>query len=285
MPLNYAKVSNWRFPEVVERRERTDTILYALGVGVGDDPMDAGQLRYVYEQGLVALPTLSTMMGYPGFWLQNPDTGIDWVQTLHAEMGFTIHQPLPVAGEIVGRNRVVSVWDKGDKGAIINVERTLAEKHSGKPIATLLHVTFARGAGNFGGERGPSVAAVKMPERAPDLTCTLKTLPQAALIYRLCGDMNPLHADPKIAQQAGFDRPILHGLCTYGVVGHAILRAACGYDATRFKAMHARFTTPVYPGETLETEMWRDGQTLLFRTRVKERGVIAVDSGRATVTG
>ena len=124
-----------------------------------------------------------------------------------------------------------------------------------------------------------------MPERAPDLTCSLQTLPQAALLYRLTGDMNPLHADPAVARQAGFDRPILHGLCTYGVVGHAILRAACNYDAARFKAMHARFTAPVYPGETLETEMWRNGQILLFRSRVKERGVIAVDSGRATIVG
>lgn len=285
MALDYDRLRNWELADVEHAYGRTDTILYALGVGLGADPLDARQLRFVYEEDLLALPTMAVVLGAPGFWLKEQDTGVDWVRVLHGEQGLVLHRPLPPEGTAIGRTRVTGILDKGaDKGALIYSEKVLIDKASGETVATTTSTTFARGDGGFGGPTGPSPRPHPIPERAPDLACDLPTVPQAALIYRLSGDRNPLHADPEVARAAGFKAPILHGLCTLGAAGHALLKSCCDYDPARFRSLKLRFSAPVYPGETIRTEMWRDGAIVSFRSRVVERDVVVLDNGRAEVT-
>lgn len=284
MPIDYQKLKTWPFPDLEHRYEAKDTILYALGVGCGADPMDRTELPFVYEDGLKALPTMAVVLGYPGFWLKDPATGVDWRKILHGEQGLVIHKPLPASGTVIGRTRVTEIVDKGPgKGALLYSDRDVLDKATGDLLATLTSTTFIRGEGGFGGPSGPSPAPHVLPERAPDVTVDLKTLPQAALIYRLSGDDNPLHADPDVAAVAGFERPILHGLCSYAVAGRAVLKACCGNDPTRLKRFDLRFSAPVMPGETIRTEIWRDGSTVSFRARVVERDVVVLNNGRAEV--
>ena len=284
MALDYDRLLNWTFADVEHAYGATDTILYALGVGLGADPLDARQLRFVYEEDLLALPTMAVVLGAPGFWLKEQDTGVDWVRVLHGEQGLVLHRPLPPEGTAVGRTRVTGILDKGaDKGALIYSEKVLIDKASGETVATTTSTTFARGDGGFGGPTGPSPRPHPIPERAPDLACDLPTVPQAALIYRLSGDRNPLHADPEVARAAGFKAPILHGLCTLGAAGHALLKSCCDYDPARFRSLKLRFSAPVYPGETIRTEMWRDGAIVSFRSRALERDAVVLDNGRAEI--
>lgn len=280
MAIDYDKLMSWPVPEVRHKYSARDTMLYALSVGCGADPVDLGQLRYVYERDLQALPTYPVVLGYPGFWLKDEATGVDWVRVVHGEQGLRLHRPIPVVGEVIGRTRVTEIVDKGPgKGALIYQEREVSDAESGALLATLTATTFCRGDGGFGGPDAPVKPAREMPQRAPDLVCELTTLDQAALIYRLNGDYNPLHADPKVAAAAGYPRPILHGLCTFGVAGHAVLRAVCDYDASRLTAIEARFSSPVLPGETIRTEIWSDGATAAFRARAVERDVIVINNG------
>ncbi len=283
MAIDYDRLINWPHPEIEHSYSEKDTILYALGVGLGADPVDLDQVRFVYEDGLQALPTLAVVLAYPGFWIKDPDTGIDWVKVLHGEQGIVIHKPLPAAATVVGRTRVTEIIDKGEgRGALLYWERQVHEK-GGDLLATLTGTTFCRGDGGFGGPTGPAPQPHPIPDRDPDRICELPTLKQAALIYRLSGDYNPLHADPRVAAKAGFEAPILHGLCTLGVAGHALLKTVCGYDPTRFKSMALRFSAPVYPGETIVTEMWQDGDIVSFRARVKERDIVVLNNGRAEI--
>ena len=284
MAIDMEKLLSWPFPEVEHAYSARDTILYALGVGAGADPLDEGDLKYVYEDGLVALPTMAVILGYPGFWLKNPDTGINWRQLLHGEQGLTLHAPLPASGSVVGRTRITGLIDKGEgKGALLFSEREVFEKDSGRPLATLTATAVLRADGGFGGPSGPAPQPHPIPQRAADASVDLATLPQAALIYRLSGDDNPLHADPKVAAAAGFPRPILHGLCTFAVAGRAILRLACDNDPARLKSLNVRFSAPVFPGETIRTEIWRDGGVVSFRSSVVERGVTVLNNGRAEI--
>lgn len=285
MAIDYDRLMKRPFKEVVQSYSQRDTILYALGVGVNMDPLDEAQLKFTYEGNLHALPTMAVVLATPGFWVKEPDTGIDWVKVLHGEQGFRIHKPLPAEATVVATNRIVEIIDKGaDRGALILQERTVVDQATGDELATLTSTTFARGDGGFGGSSEGGKPVHKLPEREPDLVCDLPTLPQAALIYRLSGDYNPLHADPKVATAAGFKAPILHGLCTLGVAGHAILKTCCDYDPARFKALDLRFSSPVYPGETIRTEMWEEGGGVVgFRSRVLERDVVVLNNGRAEI--
>ncbi|MGU9979735.1 MaoC/PaaZ C-terminal domain-containing protein [Phreatobacter sp. HK31-P] len=284
MAIDYQKLKNWHFPDLEHRYEAKDTILYALGVGCGADPMDRSELPFVYEDGLKALPTMAVVLGYPGFWLKDPQTGVDWRKILHGEQGLVIHKPLPASGTVIGRTRVTEIVDKGPgKGALLYSDRDVIDKASGDLLATLTSTTFIRGEGGFGGPSGPSPEPHALPDRAPDETVNLKTLPQAALIYRLSGDDNPLHADPDVAAVAGFERPILHGLCTYAVAGRAVLKACCGNDPARLRRFNVRFSAPVLPGETIRTEIWRSGSTVSFRARVVERDIVVLNNGLAEV--
>jgi acyl dehydratase len=285
MAINYEKLVNWSIPEAEQRLTKRDTILYALGVGLGFDPCDAGQLRFVYEEGLLALPTMSIVLGYPGPWHANPELGITRSHVVHGEQGFRIMRPLPVEGDLVGKTRISGVADKGkDKGALLMTESTVRERSSGDVVCTLTSTTFCRADGGFGGPDGPVRVPHALPATKPQHVCDLPTLPQAALIYRLSGDYNPLHADPAYAGKAGFKMPILHGRCTFGIAGHALLKTMCGYDPSRLVAMEGRFSSPVYPGETIRTEMWRDGNIVSFRSTVPARGVTVLNNGRAEIT-
>ncbi len=286
MPIVYDKLLALDIPEVAQTYTEKDAILYALGVGLGQDPTNEGELPFVYEANFKLLPTFAIVLGWPGFWARDLDTGIDWVKLVAGEQGLVLHRPLAPRGTVVGKTRVTEIIDKGaGKGALVYSERILSDRASGEKIATVTQTTFCRGDGGFGGppREAPPVHAI--PERAPDLTCDLPSRPEAALIYRLSGDPNPLHVDPAVAKAAGFPRPILHGLATFGMASHAIVKSLCGYDPEKLTAIAGRYSAPVFPGETLRTEMWRDGNVVSFRTRVVERDVIALNNGRAELGG
>jgi acyl dehydratase len=275
----------WPFPEIEQTYTARDTMLYALGVGLNDDPLDLAQLKYTYEDGLQALPSMCVVLGTPGFWIKDPASGITWQKVLHGEQGFVLHQPLPAAATVVARNRVRDLVDKGEgKGALIYVEREIREKASGAMLATLTSTYFCRADGGFGGSTADAPKPATIPDRAPDDVCELRIDKRAGLIYRLSGDYNPIHADPRAAKAAGFEAPIFHGLGSLGVAGHAVLRSVCGYDAARLHGMKLRFTAPVYPGETLRTSVWKSEGQACFRCEVVERGVVALDNGLATLT-
>lgn len=285
MPLDAQKILNWKFPEIEHTYTEKDTILYALGVGCAADPnAEPDDLKYVYEKGLLALPTMAVVLAYPGNWLESRESTADYSKVLHGEQVLTLHRPIPPAGTVVGTTRVTDLLDKGkDKGAVLYAERQIKDKATGALIATMVSAAMLRGDGGFGGKPGPQPAPHKLPEGAPQRHVDIETAPNSALIYRLSGDRNPLHADPKAAAAGGFKTPILHGLCTYGVAGRAILKACCGNDPSRLKSLQVRFSSPVYPGETIRTELWQDGTTVSFRARVVERDVVVLNNGLATV--
>jgi acyl dehydratase len=276
------KLLAWDFGEIEHRYTARDSILYALGVGLGRDPTDLRQLRFVYEEDLLALPTMPVVLASPGFWVKNPKSGVDWVRVLHGEQGVVLHRPVPAAGSLVGVTRITDILDKGTgKGALAYLERKLYDRATGDLVATLTATSVWRGDGGFSEVRRKAPLPHPLPEREPDARCDLTTLPQAALIYRLSGDDNPLHADPRVARSAGFERPILHGLATFGVAGHALLETECDYDPSRVLEMRARFSAPVYPGETLRTEIWRTDEGCSFRCRALGRDVVVLDNGFA----
>ncbi|HEV3186125.1 MAG TPA: MaoC/PaaZ C-terminal domain-containing protein [Xanthobacteraceae bacterium] len=284
MPINYATLKSWPFADVEHSYTARDTMLYALGLGCGSDPTDPDDLRFVFEENLLALPTMAVVLGGPGFWIRNEKTGADWRKILHGEQGLTLHRPLPAAGTVIGRTRIKDIIDKGrERGALMFTERSITDKATGAPIATLASTTVMRGDGGFGGPSGPTPEPHRLPARAPDAALDIATLPQAALIYRLSGDMNPLHADPKVAAAAGFARPIMHGLCSFGIAGRALVKLACGSDPGRLAHMQVRFTAPAYPGETIRTEIWRDGAEISFRARAVERDAVILSNGLATL--
>ncbi len=285
MTIVYEKLMALDIPPAEQSYGPKDCMLYALGIGLGHDPMNEDELPFVYEKNLKVLPTMGAVLGHPGFWARDRDTGIDWVRIVNGEQGVRLHQPLKGQNTVIGRQRIVEVIDKGaGKGALVLTERKVTDKATGAPIATITQTTFCRADGGFGGPPREAPEPHPIPERAPDAVCDLATRPEAALIYRLSGDRNPLHAEPAVAKQAGFPRPIMHGLGNFGIAGHAVLKTMCGYDPARLTAFACRFSAPVYPGETIRTEMWRDGAAVSFRTRVVERDVIAVNNGRAEVT-
>ncbi|MBV9840111.1 MAG: MaoC family dehydratase N-terminal domain-containing protein [Sphingomonadaceae bacterium] len=254
-----------------------DTQLYALGVG-------AEELPFVYERGLTALPTMAVVLGYPGFgFWADPALGVDTTKILHGETEVILHRPLPPEGRFVGTNSVLGIYDKGaDKGCVVRQTRTLSDG-AGTLLATVNNTSFLRGNGGFGGSsEGQPAPRPAPPERAFDESVAIATLPAQSLLYRLSGDYNALHIDPEVAKKAGFDRPILHGLCTFGIVGRAIVRALCGNDPAKLKAIGARFSAPVYPGETIVTEIWRTSSGhAAFRARVAERDLVVLNNGYA----
>jgi acyl dehydratase len=286
MAIDANKLLNWKFPDIEHAYTEKDTMLYALGLGFGSEAGDADDLKFVYEEGLVALPTMAVVLASPGNWLGSKESTIDYTKVLHGEQYLTLHRPIPPSGTLIGRGRIVDLLDKGkDKGAVLYAERKLFDKASGALIATMTSAAMARGDGGFGGKSGPQPAPHAIPQSAPAKHVDIKTHLNSALIYRLSGDRNPLHADPKAAIAGGFKTPILHGLCTYGVAGRAVLRACCGGDPARLKSLQVRFSSPVFPGETIRTEMWPEGNRVSFRARVVERDVVVLNNGLATVAG
>ena len=283
--FDYEKILNWPIEPVVQSYTKKDVMLYALGLGFGQNPTDDSELQYVYEKGLKTFPTMAVIMGHPGPWLTDPDTGIDMTKVLHGEQSLQIHQPLPVEGTTLAHTKVVQVIDKGvDKGAVIITERTLFDEESNAHYCTQQATIMARGNGGFGGPESSVPKPHTLPERKADNVVVIATSPQAALLYRLSGDYNPLHADPKLAEKVGFDAPILHGLASFGIAARAVLQACEVNDADKLKSISLRFSKPVYPGETISTEVWKDDEIISFRSTVTERDVIVLNNGKVEVS-
>ncbi|HEV8298359.1 MAG TPA: MaoC/PaaZ C-terminal domain-containing protein [Acidimicrobiales bacterium] len=261
-------------------------LLYALGVGAGMTDPTGFELEFTTEnsQDITqrALPTMAVVLGLRAGARQGGTTSAlgtyNPAMLVHGEQGITLHQPLPVAGVAVSQSRIAAIYDKG-KAAVVVMEATTEDKATGSPLFTTTTSMFIRGEGGWGGDRGPS-SSFSAPDRAPDHVVTYETRADQALLYRLNGDRNPLHSDPKFAALGGFPKPILHGLCTYGFTGRALLHAVCGSDPDRFLSMHGRFASPVMPGETLEVRIWVDGKAAAFQTYVGDRCVL--DAGQFT---
>lgn len=283
MPVDAEKLLGYPIPRVKQTLTRQEVAFYALSVGVGQEPLDPQQLRYVdYRRELCAMPSMAMVLGHPGFWLGDPNSGVDASKVVHGEQELVLHDVLPVSGEVIGETDIVGLVDKGvGKGALLYTRKQVSDASSGRLLATAINTIFIRDGGGFGGEPGPLRESHVMPQGEPDFVIDLPTRPEQALYYRMNGDDNPLHADPAVATAAGFPRPILHGLCTFGVVCHALLKGLAGYDASRLHSMNLRFSAPVFPGETIRNEIWRDGS---FQARVIERDTVVISNGRATFT-
>ncbi len=289
--LDYSAIRARAFPDIVQRYAAHETILYALGLGYGVDPLDEDELRFVIEPELKAVPTQVAVLGTPGFFWQDPALGVDWVRIVHGEQDIRWFGTLPSAATVMARNRVAALTDKGPgKGAVAQIVRDLFEEESGKKIAEVRQVVFLRGNGGYSSYNGKSdPPPTPLPQiddvfGPPDCIVEFATLRQAALIYRLSGDFNPLHADPATARTAGFDRPILHGLCSYGMAARALLGAYLDHDPSRLRRLAVRFTAPVFPGETLAFEFWRRGDSeIAIRARVPARDVTVLNHGIAEI--
>lgn len=291
--IDFQQLRHWHFADIVHRYSVDETLRYALALGLGSDPTDERQLRFVDDTGPatpLALPTLAVVLGYPGLWMRDPATGIDYAQVVHGEEAVVWHRPLAASGTVLARHRVTRIVDKGPgRGATISYDKRLFDQADGALLATVSHTSFARGNGGFAtalqpGDPAPP-APVPVPDSPPDRVVDLPTLPQQALLYRQCADRNPLHSDPATARAAGFERPILHGLCTWGMVGHALLAHCCDSDPARLKSLFARFSSPVYPGETLRIEVHRGAGELRFRVLAPQRGRVVLDHGHALIDG
>lgn len=281
MAIDYDRLIARPLPTIQQTYRAKDTMLYALGLGLGGNPLDPRELAFVYEDGLKIFPTMPQILGYPGFWAQEADTGIDWRKLVHGEQSFVLHKALPAEGKIVAKNRVSALYDKGEgKGAVLCQERLVYDADTEELLVTVQQVSLLRGDGGFGGPSGSPPLAHTIPERSPDASLDLSTPPQLALIYRLSGDANPLHADPAVAKGAGFERPILHGMATMGIACHALLRAVLDYRSEQIGGMRVRFSAPFLPGETLRTEIWKDGDVLSFRAWAVERNALVLNNGR-----
>lgn len=279
MPIDPDHLLNYDIPEVTQRYDGATCALYALSLGLGQDPLDRDAISYVGGAGRVtAFPTLPVVLCHPGFWLADPATGVDAVRLVHGEQSVELVAPIPAEGIVRGKTRVTGLVDKGEgRGALLYSEKKLHDADNGELLAITRSTTFLRGDGGFGESSGVAGAAPRpVPDRAPDLTTRLTTRPEQALLYRWNGDSNPLHCDPLVARQAGFPRPILHGLCTFAMAARAIIETQFSWRNDALKTIGGRFTAPVYPGETLKVDIWRSGA---FRVTVPERKIVAIDYG------
>ena len=261
---------------------KDDVILYHLGVGAGVPPTDPNELAYTYEKNLKVLPSFVTVAhaGGGNALFGTPGLEFNPALMLHGEQEVEIHKPLPPEAKLRGKTRIADIFDKG-KAALVILENCASDE-SGDPLFTTRMSLFMRGEGGFGGPSGPKAGYVP-PDREPDGVIESQTLPQQAALYRLNGDKNPLHIDPEFAAQGGFDRPIIHGLCSYGIVCKAVVDGVLGGDTTKVARYQARFRGVAYPGETYRTLYWREGDQLIIEARIKERDDAVVISN-AVVT-
>jgi acyl dehydratase len=289
MPIFYPDILQQRTPARTFSYRDKDVMLYALGVGMGADPLDEKELPFVYEKNLKVVPTAATVLAAgarPGEGAPAPQMPEGWRQSqinflmvVHGEQKVELHKPLPATGAFTVESRTVGAWDKGkDKGAVI-VNESVWTDDKGEKVATLTSSTFARGDGGFGGPSEGQPEPHAVPSRAPDLSVDISTRPDQALLYRLNGDRNPLHSDPESARRSGFPRPILHGLCTYGITCRAVLQAITDFDPEQIYSHQARFSAPVFPGDTITVDLWKDGKNISFEARVKDRNATVIKNG------
>jgi acyl dehydratase len=281
--LNAEKLLAYAIPPARDDYDPRDAILYALGVGAGLSA-EIDETTLLYERHLQMLPTMALVLGTPGFWPMAPQTGLDWLNILHGEQRLKLYAPLDPSGTVIGETVVTDLADKGlGNAALIRAVKQL-KTPGGTLLAEASEVWVVRGAGGFGGQRDlPSDALPAVPPRDPDFEIALPTSPVQAAVYRLSGDRNPLHIDPDTARSAGFDRPILHGLSTMGLVARALIHACCGGDTQRLCEIGLRFVAPAYPGDTIRTLIWQEGSKLHFRADAVERGVRVIDNGLAGI--
>jgi acyl dehydratase len=276
MPINPKAVGSVGTPT---RRKWTskDALLYAVGVGAGTNelPFTTENTKDVPQR---VLPTFAVIIASGGMPMDKIGSFNPFLM-VHGTQGIETLDEIPADGEIETTGKVVGIWDKGN-AAVLEFEATSTNVATGKPLLKTRSSLFCRGEGGWGGDRGPS-EKLTFPNRKPDHQVTYHTREDQALTYRLSGDRNPLHSDPSFAKAGGFEKPILHGLCTYGFTGRALLHALCGGDPKRFKSMDGRFSKPVIPGDTLTVSMWVEGKSALFQT-ANQRGEVVLDQGRAT---
>lgn len=282
MPLDYDDLIARRADDLRFSYTDTQMLLYNLSIGMGRDPLDEAELPFVFERPLLrVVPTAASVLSGGGAGILK-GADIDWPKVLHGEQRLTIHRPLPPAATLLASTRISEVVDKGaGKGAIITFTATV-RLEDGEPLYTTDNVIFARGNGGFGGPSSSAHRPHPIPARDPDMVHVTETRRDQALFYRLNGDRNPLHAEPGFARRVGFPEPILHGLCSYGIACRAVLASVCGHDPARMTCFDVRFTSPVFPGETIHTDIWVDGDVVSFRSRVESRGIVALNNGRCT---
>ncbi len=285
MPIDYEKTMAMKnFGQKYSWTDR-EAMLYALGIGMGNDPLDENELPFVNEgyytpRELKIVPTYASVVTWGA--VAGP-IDVNRVMVVDGERDITFHRPLPVKANVTADSSILGVFDKGkDKGAVI-LRQTIIRDENGEALATLVASQFARGDGGFGGPSEGQPEPHIVPKRAPDLTVDISTRPDQALLYRLCGDRNPLHSDPEFARRAGFDRPILHGMCTYGLTCRAVLQTYADYDPLAFRQHVARFSSPVFPGETVSFDLWKDGNVISIEGRVKARGVTVIKNGKTVL--
>lgn len=282
MPIDPSKALGAELGAGASSWEADDVILYNLGIGAGNPPTDPGELEYTYEKNLKAtpsfavIPTFGSMMGVGGI----EGLEFNFAMLLHGEQEIILHKPIPTSAKVTSRGRVAELWDKGK--ACLCVLEVDTQDEDGEPLFTNRFSLFLRGEGGFGGESGPKPGN-EAPDRAPDGTIEVPTLPQQALLYRLSGDKNPLHADPDIAKMAGFDRPIIHGLCSYGIVCKAIVDNVLDGDTTKVAGYAARFAGVGFPGETYVIDYWNEGDKILVRAKSKERDAKIISNCAVTI--
>lgn len=286
MPIYYPDILDQKTEPRTFSYGDKDVMLYALGIGLGADPMNETELAFVYEKNLKVVPTAATVLaaGAPRSAATSSKPGhrqsqINFLMVVHGEQKVELHKPLPASGTFTTQSRTVGAYDKGEgKGAVI-INETVWTDEAGEKVATLTGSTFARGDGGFGGPSEGAPEPHTVPSRKADLSVDFTTRPDQALLYRLNGDRNPLHSDPDVAKRAGFQKPILHGLCTYGITCRAVLQAITDFDPAQILSHQARFSAPVIPGDTITVDLWRDGKDISFEARVKERGVTVIKNG------
>lgn len=250
-----------------------DAMHYALAVGAGPDDLDL-----VYEKDIKVVPSFAQILGFDDSWF--PSAGVDLASVVHGGLDIRFLSPLAPSGSVVVQTEVAGLTDKGEgRGGIIQQQTRLVQ--DGVEVSRSLSSLFVRGGGGFGGDRGIQAEVVRTPDSAPDVTCETVTTPNQALLFRLLGDRNPLHVDPPVARAAGFDGPILHGAATFGVACLTVLRHFCSGNPARLARFAARFTGPVYPGETLVFSFWRGKDGVMFRASAKERAAPVLDGGLA----
>ena len=281
MTINYDEIMNLTSENVEISYSDKDSILYSLGIGLGNDPMNLNELKYVYENSQSVLPSMATNFQYHSPLILK--TNINFIMVVHGEQRLSITNALPVSGDFIANAKVIGCYDKGPaRGAIIEVETTVKNKKNNEEICKLVSTTFARGDGGFGGPDSPK-KEIFIPDGEPDYVSEVSTKPDQALIFRLSGDYNPLHSDPNFAKAAGFEKPILHGMCTYGIACRSLVNEICENDASKLKRFDCRFSSPVYPGETIITEMWKKDKMIYFNSKVKERDKLVLKNGVSVI--